>query len=213
MSGDQRREQILQTAVALFSNRGFSGTTTKEIATAAGVSEAMVFKHFASKDVLFAAILEAKMCNEGLHTFPWETNEALIAAMKAKDDLAVFYEFAKQTLEKHQSDIGFMRLLFYSALEEHELAERFFSEFVIKIYDFLGDYLKQRQADGAIRQVDPRIIVRSFLGMLIHHSLNNILWDKKRQILDISNETAARSFAEMILCGASTDPSKCGEVR
>ena len=55
MSGDQRREQILQTAVSLFSNRGFSGTTTKEIAPAAGVSEAMVFKHFASKDVLFAA--------------------------------------------------------------------------------------------------------------------------------------------------------------
>lgn len=208
MSGDQRREQILQTAVSLFSDRGFSGTTTKEIANAAGVSEATVFKHFASKDVLFAAILEAKMCNEGLHTFPWETNEPLTAAMAAKDDLAVFYEFAKQTLEKHQSDIGFMRLLFYSALEEHELAERFFSEFVIKIYDFLGDYLKQRQKDGAIRQIDPRIIVRSFLGMLIHHSLNNILWDKNRQILDISNETAARSFAEMILCGAST---KCGE--
>ncbi|NOT49101.1 MAG: TetR/AcrR family transcriptional regulator [Acidobacteria bacterium] len=205
MSGDQRREQILQTAVSLFSNRGFSGTTTKEIATASGVSEAMVFRHFASKDVLFAAILEAKMCNDGLHTFPWETNEALIAAMKVKDDFAVFYEFGKQALEKHQADIGFMRLLFYSALEEHELAERFFGEFVKKIYDFLGDYLRERQNEGAIRQMDPRIIVRSFLGMLIHHSLNNILWDKKRSILDITNDTAARSFAEMILCGASNE--------
>lgn len=208
MSGDQRREQILQTAVSLFSRRGFSGTTTKEVANAAGVSEAMVFRHFASKDALFAAILEAKMCSDGLHTFPWETNEALLAAMEAKDDFGVFYEFGKQALEKHQSDIGFMRLLFYSALEEHELAERFFGEFVVKIYDFLGDYLKQRQKDGAIRQMDPKLIVRSYLGMLIHHSLNNILWDTKRRILDITNEAAARNFAEMILCGASTE---CGK--
>lgn len=204
MSGDQRREQILQTSVSLFSNRGFSGTTTKEIANAAGVSEAMVFKHFASKDVLFAAILEAKMCNDGLHTFPWETNQALVDAMKAKDDFGVFYEFGLQALEKHQSDVGFMRLLFYSALEGHELAERFFGEFVTKIYDFLGGYLKGRQKDGAAKKMDPRIIVRSFLGMLIHHSLNNILWDKKRKVLDISNETAARSFAEIILSGAFT---------
>ncbi len=42
MKGDARREQILQTAVNLFSQRGFKGTTTKEIARAAGVSEAMV---------------------------------------------------------------------------------------------------------------------------------------------------------------------------
>lgn len=204
MSGDKRREQILQTAFDLFSQRGFSGTTTKDIARGSGVSEAMVFKHFSSKDELYGAILETKKCADGLHEFPWESNEPLLAAIKAKDDFGVFYHFAFQALEKQQSDVAFMRLLFYSALEEHELAARFFGEFVGEIYKFLGSYVESRQNDGAFRQIDPRIIVRSFLGMLIHHSLNNILWDKKRVILDISNETAARSFAEMILCGAST---------
>lgn len=205
MTGDKRREQILQSAFDLFSRRGFSGTTTKDIARLSGVSEAMVFKHFSSKDELYGAILEAKKCSEGLHQFPWESNEPMLAAMEAKDDFGVFYHFACQALEKHQSDVAFMRLLFYSALEEHELAERFFGEFVAEIYRFLGAYIEKRQADGAFRRIDPRIIVRSFLGMLIHHSLNNILWDKKRRILDIDNETAARSFAEMILRGASTD--------
>jgi AcrR family transcriptional regulator len=204
MPGDKRREQILQAAFDLFSRRGFSGTTTKDIAKMSGVSEAMVFKHFSSKDELYGAILEAKKCSDGLNQFPWESNEPLLAAMAAKDDFGVFYHFATQALEKHQSDVAFMRLLFYSALEEHELAERFFGEFVTEIYKFLGSYLEKRQADGAFRKIDPRIIVRSFLGMLIHHSLNNILWDKKRRILDIDNETAAKSFAEMILCGAST---------
>ena len=72
MTGDKRRLQILQTAFDLFSRKGFSGTTTKDIAKAAGVSEAMVFKHFASKDELYGALIEAKTCNEGLSKRPWE---------------------------------------------------------------------------------------------------------------------------------------------
>lgn len=203
MSGDQRREQILQSAFDLFSRSGFSGTTTKDIARASGVSEAMVFKHFASKDELYGAILEAKKCADGLHEFPWESNEAILDAMSSGDDFGVFYNFALQALTKHRSDVAFMRLLFYSALEEHELAERFFGEFVAKIYEFLGDYIKKRQKEGAFREVDPKVIVRSFLGMIIHHSLNNILWDRNRRILDISDEEAAKNFTEIVLHGAA----------
>ncbi len=201
MTGDKRREQILQTAVNLFSHRGFSGTTTKEIARAAGVSEAMVFRHFSTKDALYGAILESKKCQDGLHQFPWEINPAIQKAIEDKNDFEFFYNFGLQALEKHQADIGFMRLLFYSALEEHELAERFFGEFVAKIYEFISDYVETRQHDGAIRKINPRIVVRSFLGMLIHHSLNNILWDKNHRLLHITNQEAAKNFAEIILRG------------
>ena len=201
MTGDARREQILQTAVTLFSQRGFKGTTTKEIARAAGVSEAMVFRHFENKDALYGAILETKGCQDGVHKFPWEGNHELLAAMEAKDDFAVFFNIAFDALNKHEKDVGFMRLLFYSALEEHELAERFFHEFIERIYEFIGGYIEKRQAEGAFREVDPRIAVRALLGMLIHHSLNNILWDKKRVIIDISNEDAAKNFAEILLKG------------
>ena len=201
MKGDKRREQILQTAVNLFSQRGFKGTTTKEIARASGVSEAMVFRHFATKDELYGAILDTKGCQDGIHRFPWEENQSLRQALEQKDDFAVFYNIALDALNKHQSDISFMRLLFYSALEEHVLAERFFSEFVARIYGFIGGYIEERQKDGAFREMNPRIAVRAFLGMLIHHSINNILWDKGRNLLDISNEEAANNFAEILLRG------------
>ena len=201
MKGDARREQILQTAVSLFSQRGFKGTTTKEIARAAGVSEAMVFRHFENKDALYGAILDTKGCQDGVRRFPWEENDTLRKAIEQKDDFAVFYNIAFDALNKHQSDVGFMRLLFYSALEEHELADRFFHEFIERIYQFIGVYIEQRQHDGAFREMNPRIAVRAFLGMLIHHSLNNILWDRKRVILDISTEEAAKNFAEILLNG------------
>lgn len=201
MTGDARREQILATAVELFSQRGFKGTTTKEIAAAAGVSEATVFKHFSSKDDLYAAILDAKACIDGTHVFPWEGNEALQKAVAEKDDFGVFYYIALAAMNKHHEDVAFMRLLFYSALEEHELAERFFQEFVKQVYDFIGGYIRIRQGDGAFRELDPRVAVRSFIGMMIHHSLNNILWDKKRRIIDMSNEEAAKNFTEVLLNG------------
>jgi len=201
MRGDERRDQILATAVNLFARNGFRGTTTKEIARAAGVSEAMVFRHFATKEALYGAILDDKGCREGVGRFPWENNELLKKAIEEKNDFEVFYQIAVSALKKHQASEPFMRLLFYSALEEHELAEQFFGDFVAKVYDFIGDYIKERQEDGALRQIEPRVAVRALLGMLIHHSLNNILWDKDRKLLNIPNEEAAKNFAEIFLNG------------
>jgi AcrR family transcriptional regulator len=200
MKGDKRREQILQTAVELFSHRGFKGTTTKEIARASGVSEAMVFRHFSTKSELYDAILGDKACHDGIR-FPWEDNSLLLEAIEREDDFAVFYNIALNAMTKQQDDANFMRLLMYSALEEHELADRFFNEFVARLYEFIGEYIRRRQADGAIRELEPRIVVRAFLGMMIHHSLNNILWDKNRRMLDITNEEAAKNFAEILLGG------------
>ncbi len=204
MKGDERREQILQTAVDLFSKRGFSGTTTKEIARAAGVSEAMVFRHFASKDELYGAILANKACQDGMEQFPWEADSDLRQAIEKKDDYAFFYHIALHAMNKHQADVGFMRLLFFSALEEHELAERFFNQYIARVYEFMSAYIETRQRDGAMRKMNSRVVVRAFLGMLIQHSLTNILWDKKRVLLDIPNEEAAAEFAKILLHGVST---------
>ena len=197
MAGDERREQICEIAMRLFSHRGFSGTTTREIANSAGVSEATVFKHFSNKDELYAAILDNKACNHGLDNPFAEIADKI----EKKDDFGVFYGMALNALNKHKEDGDFLRLMLHSALEGHELARVFFENFITHIYDYLGDYIRQRQTDGAFRQVEPRIVVRAFIGMFVHHSLNNILWDKDQKLLKISNEEAAREFAEILLRG------------
>lgn len=200
MTGDERYKQILRVAIRLFSQYGFKGTTTKEIARAAGVSEAMVFRHFATKSELYRAILDHKACEGGAPN-PFE---AAGAAMARKDDADVFYQLLLNALNHHEQDTEFMRLLFHSALEGHELAEMFVRQNIVPMYEFLSAYIAKRQKEGAIRKdLKPRVIVRAFIGMMIHHSLNNTLWDKERRLLDISNEKAARSFAEILLNGIS----------
>ncbi len=202
MAGEERRLQILAVAVSLFSNRGFRGTTTKEIAQAAGVSEAMVFRHFATKEELYTAILDHKACAGGE---AFEPEKMTADAIARKDDRAVFEALALEALKHHEHDPEFQRLLLYSALEKHELADMFFDQFVRRVYKFLGGYIRERQRDGALREMDPAIIVRVFIGMVMHHSLNNNLWDPKRRLLDISNEAAARQFTDILLGGITSE--------
>src|SRR5262245_6539208 len=126
MAGEERRLQILAVAVSLFSNRGFRGTTTKEIAQAAGVSEAMVFRHFATKEELYAAILDYKVCSGE----KFDPSQLAAEAIKSKDDRAVFESLALEALNHYEKDPEFQRLLLHSALEKHQLAQIFFNEFV-----------------------------------------------------------------------------------
>ena len=201
MAGEERRLQIVRVAVSLFSNKGFQGTTTKEIATAAGVSEAMVFRHFATKEELYAAILDHKAC-AGSGSF--EPAEIAAEAIARKDDRGVFESLALEALNHHEVDTEFQRLLLYSALEKHKLAQMFFDGFVRKVYEFLGIYIRQRQSEGALIEIDPAIVVRSFIGMVMHHSLSNNLWDPQHRLLNISNEEAAKNFTDILLNGIST---------
>ena len=202
MAGGERRLQILRVAMRLFSQRGFGGTTTKEIALAAGVSEAMVFRHFATKEELYSAILDHKAC---LHD-DLDPLQKVADAIQRKDDRAVFEGMALDALNQHDCDPEFQRLLLHSALEQHELAHMFWEKFVRRVYHSLRSYIRQRQRDGAIKQVEPFVIVRAFIGMIIHHSLNNNLWDRDQQLLKISNQAAARAFTDILLNGVAAKP-------
>ena len=121
----------------------------------------------------------------------------------------MFERLAFGALEHHECDPEFQRLLLHAALEQHELAHIFFEKFVRRVYELLGGYITERQRDGAMVEIDPAIVVRAFIGMIIHHSLNNNLWDPQRRLLKISNENAAKQFTDILLNGisAGNDPN------
>ena len=216
MAAEERRLQIVRVAMRLFSERGFRGTTTKEIAHAAGVSEAIIFRHFATKEELYSAIIDYKCCEgfgpgsageEAGHPVI-ETLRACVAdALERRDDREVFRRIALAMMEHHARDHEFLRLLLYSALEGHQLAQIFWDKNVRVLYEFLGGYVRERQRQGAFRSVDPFLVVRAFNGAIIHHSLNNILWerDAARRIVNVPAEEAAREFTEILLRGVLSE--------
>src|SRR5882672_10784084 len=109
-----RRQEILTAAMELFAKKGFRGTTTRDLATHAGVNEAIIFRHFNTKEELYSAILEHKAAeNRDAHC------EELEQLVEGTDDEKFFQTLGRTFLEKHQSDTTFMRLLLFSALEGH----------------------------------------------------------------------------------------------
>jgi len=78
---------------------------------------------------------------------------------------------------------------------------------VRRVYEFLGAYIRERQREGAFVEVDPAIVVRCFIGMVMHQSLNNNLWDPARRLLNLTNESAAKQFTDILLNGITTRKS------
>src|SRR5215510_7047721 len=109
MAAEDRREQIIEVAVRLFSQRGFRGTTTKAIAVAAGVNEAIIFRHFSTKSELYAAIIDRKANSAAVKAM----RSALAEAIEQSDDRRVFETLAFHMLEFHERDDTAMRLLLY----------------------------------------------------------------------------------------------------
>lgn len=199
MAAEDRRQQILDVAIRLFSQKGFRGTTTKEIALAAGVNEAIIFRHFATKRDLYSAIIDQKACAADVQTIDAEIEKA----MSHQNDRKVFETIAFHILNKHEEDESFMRLMFYSALEGHELSDLFFRNYVSERFRLLAGYIKQRIAAGVFRKIDPMIGVRMFFGTVLHHAIMNRFFNQSlgAQKLIISNRIAAERFAEIFLAG------------
>lgn len=61
MSSDERREQIIAAAIAVFGARGYEGTTTDDVARTAGVSQPYVVRLFRSKENLFLAAMKSSL--------------------------------------------------------------------------------------------------------------------------------------------------------
>lgn len=196
MAAEDRRQQILDVAVQLFSQKGFRGTTTKEIALAAGVNEAIIYRHFATKSELYSAIMDQKAGS----TFIQALESDLSEAMESKDDRRVFESIAFHLMEFHERDDTAMRTLMYSALEGHELAEMIFRNHIAKTHLRLAEYVKRRIDDGAFRHVDPMTAVRSFLGAVMSHALfYKFFPHDARELLNVTNRQAAERFTDLLL--------------
>src|SRR5436190_254441 len=194
MRAETRRSQIVSVAAELFASRGFSGTTTKEIAEGAGVSEAIIFRHFASKEQLYAAILDYKV-KQGTERLKAQMEEAA----SRKDDRAFFGSLAFEMLDFHCKDRTFMRLLLFSALEGHELSSIFFDSTARDMKNHIRKYIKQRTADGAFRSIDPAVAARAFVGMVLHQVQARTIF--KDDDVKLSNRQIADRFVEIILNG------------
>ena len=197
-SSADRREQILEVATGLFAQQGFQGTTTKVIAEKSGVTEALIFRHFASKEELYWAVIERKInCAAPL--------ERLVESLEAGgDDLEVLSRVALEVLERRAKDQTLSRLLLYSALEKHELSERFFRNYIANYFEVLARFVREGIAAGRFRDIDPLLAARGFLGMVVYHSWIQELY-RGKEVQDFDLHIVSRTLARIWLQGVQSE--------
>ena len=176
----------------LFAKKGFIGTTTRDLAAHAEVNEAIIFRYFTNKTELYRAILEEKVHQS-------DTHYKEVEEMAATSDIQAFLEFiGHRFLERHEQDSTFMRLLLFSALEGHELADMFLS--AVAVRDPMVTYIQRHMDAGTFRQMDPVLASRSFLGMFVCHvQMQEIFGQKKTQ--EFNRSEVVRTFVSIYLAG------------
>jgi AcrR family transcriptional regulator len=133
MTSDLRRQLILGAAKRCFARHGFAGTTTKSVAAAAAISEALLFKHFPSKAALYAEIL-AEEC---------EADPQLANLLGQEPSTATLVELIKSMVSHFlemsdgpdEEEAQRLRLMVTSHLDDGEFARLLYA----KIEKLIGD--------------------------------------------------------------------------
>jgi AcrR family transcriptional regulator len=126
MTSDLRRQLILGAAKRCFARHGFAGTTTKSVAAAAAISEALLFKHFPSKAALYAEILseECEADPELAHLLGQEPSTATLVELIR----GMVRHFLQVSEGPDREDEQRLRLMASSHLDDGEFARLIYAK-------------------------------------------------------------------------------------
>lgn len=189
----ERHAQIADIAAGLFAKKGFNGVTTREIARAARVNEAILFRHFPTKEAIYTEIIDRKI------RLKPEMLDVDIDA-DAMDDAELFRLVARLFFQQIEEDNTFLRLMLFSALEDHKLADLFLKSRTSFVFDFLLKHVTKRVRSGAFRDIRPAVIVESFLGMFFHYFLSHKLFRIPKKF-QVSKDEAIDNFVKIFMEG------------
>ncbi|BDC49493.1 hypothetical protein F183_A18090 [Bryobacterales bacterium F-183] len=165
LSAGERKQAIIEAAIRLFSEKGFRGVTTRELAQAVGVSEPVLYQHFQTKQEIYSGILDSMSAD--LEAKVGQTR-ALIANPELTDR-EILRSMAMAMTQWYVEKPEFCRLLHFGALEAQEFSQLFFARHASLHFEILKNYFDQAMAGGRFRHVSSATAVWVFLGMVIHH--------------------------------------------
>ena len=186
------REAILASALGEFSRKGFVGTTTKEIAAAAGVAEVTLFRHFASKERLF----EATLTN---HSFVAQF-EPLLRELEPLSYCDALDLLAHRMFEAMLRYKDWIIVMHSEVRRSPEVLLKMYQEFLDQLYGHVASFFRQRQERGELRGFDPLFAARALHGMVFcFFNVEEVLLRKEYRPTD--REEAIRNFVDLLCHG------------
>lgn len=199
LTADARREQIIEAARRVFVRTGLAGSRTRDLAAEAGINEALLYRHFTSKQELYEAAVAAPL------------EEAVAAVVELSGEPPE--EFDETGREMHQRTKAFFSD-FLGVMEEvapmlgvmmfgdADVAESYFRERIEPSLDKVADVVVANLQAWNHRDFDPRLVVDMAFGMVWFLALSARLSGR-----ELDREAVAEQITSMCLYGiALTDP-------
>ena len=167
LSAEERRIAIINASRAVFSEKGCDATTTRELAEAAGVSEALLFQHFPTKEALYAAMLSALLGEQDA-----DVNTEFVAMEPSTATLVfIVHQFYTVLIDPRGPGLiadrsNLARLMFRSSVEDGEFARMFIRRIPSRMVAKLEECIK---AAVATRDLDVSHSHFNIPGWFTHH--------------------------------------------
>lgn len=152
----ETQTKILHAAQQLFAKRGYGGTTTRDLAQAAGVAEGTLFRHFDSKKAILIEVA----------TQGWvEILTDLLTELSEMGSYKAVAQVMRRRMLNLSKNVDMMRVCFMEAQFHPELREQIQSEVISKMTDVAEAFFQTAMERGIYRPMNPRVVARIFLGM------------------------------------------------
>jgi AcrR family transcriptional regulator len=186
------RDKILETALKLFSRKGYLGATTKEISKEAGIAEVTLFRHFPSKEKLFADVINTYSFLPALKSLLPE-----ISNMPYQDALTVI---ARKFLETLTARKDIIRIMLSEMHRYPEQIQHIYNAFIEELFRTLASYFEELQKKGIAREFNPEFAARAFLGIFFSYFIGMEIKNLKRFKKE-DTETLIKEFVSLFING------------
>jgi AcrR family transcriptional regulator len=153
---EETRSRIIQAALPLFAAKGYEGTTTKDLAHAAQISEGTLFRYFPTKKSILIEVA----------TQGWiELLTDLLTELSEMGSYKAVAQVMKRRMFRMRENADLFRVCFMEAQYHPELRDRIQTEVIEKMADVAEAFFQTAMDRGIYRQTNPRIVAQVFLGM------------------------------------------------
>ncbi|MEG4392470.1 helix-turn-helix domain-containing protein [Microcoleus sp. BROC3] len=155
-SETETKKRILQAAQRLFARSGYDGTTTRDLAVAAGVAEGTLFRHFDNKKAILIEV-----ATEG-----WvELLTDLLTELSEMGSYKAVAQVMRRRMLNIRENSDMMRVCFLEAQFHPDLRDRIQLEVIGKMSDVAEAFFETAMEKGVYRKMNPKIVAQVFLGM------------------------------------------------
>ncbi|HHN65512.1 MAG TPA: TetR/AcrR family transcriptional regulator [Nitrospirae bacterium] len=186
------KERLLEATFELISEKGYLGTTTREIASRAGVTEITLFRHFGSKERLFEEVLKK-------YTFLPRLKE-IIPRVKDSPPEEALSEMALRFIETLKERKGMVKIMLSEMNVYPDKIRKVYEKFIEELVKTLSGYFDTLRDRGTIRDIDTHLASRAFLGMVFCYFQAEEI-TKSRRITRKEAERVVREFVDIFLKG------------